>query len=91
MVFSKQVAVCMYLLFMKTKFTYLSLLSSFCLEKNSTNCAETDSVRLFTCKKLRYVWDDQYGGFTKLQGFDFANTHNLHQSKGLSLFQQCQR
>lgn len=33
MVFSEQVAVCMYLLFMKTKFTYLSLLSSFCLEK----------------------------------------------------------
>ncbi|ODM87469.1 putative cation-transporting ATPase 13A3 [Orchesella cincta] len=56
-----------------------------------TVAVETDTVRLFACKKLRYVWDDQYGGFTKLQGFEIANTYLLHQSTGLSIFQQCQR
>ncbi|CAL8110548.1 unnamed protein product [Orchesella dallaii] len=59
--------------------------------KTDGSIKETDSIRLFTCKKLRYVWDDQYCAFTKLQGFDTARTNLLHQSTGLSIFQQCQR
>ncbi|XP_021950610.1 probable cation-transporting ATPase 13A3 isoform X2 [Folsomia candida] len=61
------------------------------IPKGDGSIRETQAVRLFTCKKLRYLWDEQYGAFCKLPGFDCANTHQLHESSGLSIFQQCQR
>lgn len=44
-----------------------------------------DSVRLFKCKQLRYVWDAQTSTFTKLKGLDFnVPSVVLHQQKGLT-------
>ena len=48
-------------------------------------------VRVFTCKKLKYIWDEQYETFSKLEGLDTASTQFLHQNTGLSIFEQYQR
>lgn len=51
-----------------------------------------DSIRIFKCKQLRYVWDDQSASFTKLRGLD-DNVPSvvLHQHKGLMASDQSAR
>ncbi|KAL1121979.1 hypothetical protein AAG570_003387, partial [Ranatra chinensis] len=50
---------------------------------------EHDDVRLFKCKKLRYIWDPDLREFYKLRGFDInISTSVLHQQKGLTLTEQ---
>lgn len=48
-----------------------------------------ETVRLFDCKKLRYVWDQDKSEFYKLCGLDNdIMTSTLHKQIGLSLAQQ---
>lgn len=51
-----------------------------------------DSIRLFKCKQLRYIWDSQTYSFTKLKGLD-TNVPStiLHQQYGLSSIDQYAR
>ncbi|XP_066996755.2 polyamine-transporting ATPase 13A3 [Anabrus simplex] len=50
---------------------------------------ELDVVRMFHCKKLRYVWDPVSSEFHKLHGLDKqVSTMALHQQKGLSAHEQ---
>lgn len=51
-----------------------------------------DSLRLFKCKQLRYVWDEQSSAFVKLRGLDEnVPATLLHQQKGLDLHTQRSR
>ncbi|KAJ6641943.1 putative cation-transporting ATPase W08D2.5, partial [Pseudolycoriella hygida] len=44
-----------------------------------------DSIRIFKCKQLRYIWDSQTNSFVKLKGLDHnVSSVVLHQQKGLS-------
>ncbi|XP_069675902.1 polyamine-transporting ATPase 13A3-like isoform X2 [Periplaneta americana] len=53
---------------------------------------ELPVLRLFRCKKLSYVWDDDRGEFLKLRGLDRdITTAGLHQQEGLSAHQQSVR
>lgn len=54
--------------------------------------ADIDSLRLFKCKQLRYIWDERTSEFVKLQGLD-ANVPAtlLHQLKGLDVHTQRSR
>lgn len=50
---------------------------------------DVDSVRVFDCKKMRYVWDHEKLMFSKLCGLDNnITTSTLHQQVGLTLGQQ---
>ncbi|XP_055312779.1 polyamine-transporting ATPase 13A3 isoform X2 [Sitodiplosis mosellana] len=51
-----------------------------------------DSLRLFKCKQLRYIWDERSSEFVKLKGLD-ANVPAtlLHQLKGLDVHTQRSR
>lgn len=51
-----------------------------------------DSIRIFKCKQLRYVWDAQTNSFVKLKGLD-SNVPSivLHQQKGLTKADQYAR
>lgn len=49
---------------------------------------EMDSVRVFSCKKMLYVWDPDQGLFYKMRGLDFNVTASyLHQHRGLGTTQ----
>ncbi|XP_054268548.1 polyamine-transporting ATPase 13A3 [Macrosteles quadrilineatus] len=53
---------------------------------------EMESVRMFECKKQRYIWDEEKGEFFKLAGLDCdVSTSALHQQTGLSPSQQLLR
>lgn len=50
---------------------------------------DVESIRVFDCKKLRYVWDHEKLMFIKLCGLDNnITTSTLHQQVGLTLAQQ---
>lgn len=51
-----------------------------------------ESIRLFKCKQLRYVWDEHAKCFNKLRGLD-TNVPSivLHQTEGLTETQQYAR
>lgn len=53
---------------------------------------DIDTLRLFKCKQLRYVWDERTSEFVKLKGLD-ANVPAtlLHQLKGLDVHTQRSR
>jgi cation-transporting ATPase 13A3/4/5 len=54
--------------------------------------SELPSLRLFRCKKLSYIWDEDHGEFLKLCGLDRdISTAALHQQKGLSAHQQAMK
>lgn len=55
----------------------------------SNSIPDIDSLRLFKCKQLRYVWDERTSEFAKLKGLD-ANVPAtlLHQLKGLDVHTQ---
>jgi cation-transporting ATPase 13A3/4/5 len=54
--------------------------------------AEFPLLRVFRCKKLSYVWDEDRGEFLKLCGLDRdISTAALHQQQGLSAHQQAMR
>jgi hypothetical protein len=54
--------------------------------------AELPSLRVFRCKKLNYVWDEDRGEFLKLCGLDRdVSTAALHEQQGLSAHQQVTR
>jgi cation-transporting ATPase 13A3/4/5 len=54
--------------------------------------AELPSLRVFRCKKLTYVWDEDRGEFLKLCSLDRdVSTAALHQQEGLSAHQQAMR
>ncbi|XP_058466669.1 polyamine-transporting ATPase 13A3 [Malaya genurostris] len=47
------------------------------------------SIRFFTCKKLRYIWNSESKRFLKLTGLDVdVPSVVLHHNKGLSLYEQ---
>lgn len=51
-----------------------------------------DSIRMFKCKQLRYVWDEQSGRFAKLVGLDTdVPSVMLHQQQGLTSAEQYAR
>lgn len=51
-----------------------------------------DSIRLFKCKQLRYVWDEHAKCFNKLRGLDTdVPSIALHQTEGLTEAQQYAR
>lgn len=53
---------------------------------------DTESVRYFMCKKLRYIWDPQMGNFLPLRGLDMnVPSSTLHHQKGLSEPEQYSR
>lgn len=48
-----------------------------------------ESLRIFRCKQLRYIWDTETHSFVKLKGLDVeVPTMLLHQLKGLSMHEQ---
>uniref|UniRef100_A0A8D8V6R7 Cation-transporting ATPase n=2 Tax=Cacopsylla melanoneura TaxID=428564 RepID=A0A8D8V6R7_9HEMI len=50
---------------------------------------EMDEVRVFDCKKLRYVWDPELRHFYKMCGLgQHMSTSQLHDARGLSSVQQ---
>ncbi|KAI5749947.1 hypothetical protein M8J76_011676 [Diaphorina citri] len=50
---------------------------------------EMDQVRVFDCKKLRYVWDPELRHFYKLCGLGLhISTAQLHDARGLTSVQQ---
>jgi cation-transporting ATPase 13A3/4/5 len=51
-----------------------------------------NSIRLFQCKQLRYVWNEQKQSFIKLNGLDIdVPSQALHQMTGLSEYEQYTR
>jgi len=52
---------------------------------------ESENVRYFTCKKLRYLWDARLRRFVKLQGFEDLTAQQMYNLKGLSRSQQVKR
>ncbi|XP_055377256.1 polyamine-transporting ATPase 13A3 [Condylostylus longicornis] len=59
---------------------------------SSGSFRHTDSIKLFRCKQLRYIWDIQTQSFQKLQGLDVNLTSTiLHQRKGLTEQEQLSR
>lgn len=62
-----------------------------CLE-NLSFFPDFESVRLFRCKQLRYIWDEQTQTFHKLKGLDMnVPARYLHQRKGLSCSEEYAR
>lgn len=50
---------------------------------------ECDSIRMFTCKKLRYYWDADRHMFRKLTGLDCdVTTADLHRQTGITAQEQ---
>lgn len=50
---------------------------------------DIDSLRLFKCKQLRYIWDEESSAFVKLHGLDEnVPAALLHQQKGLDMHTQ---
>lgn len=46
---------------------------------------ELDKLVMFTCKKVKYIWDSQKGEFVKLRGLDRGvSSEVLLRSKGLT-------
>lgn len=46
---------------------------------------DVDTVRLFICKKLRYIWDVDSASFVKLKGLDEnVPSMTIHKQKGIS-------
>lgn len=46
---------------------------------------EVESVRLFICKKLRYIWDVDTSSFVKLRGLDEnVPSVTIHKHRGIS-------
>lgn len=59
---------------------------------SSGHFKHSDTVRLFRCKQLRYIWDDQTRSFQKLKGLDVnVPSKYLHQRKGLSRLEESAR
>lgn len=53
---------------------------------------DTDSIKYFICKKLRYLWDPQMGNYIPLKGLDFnVPSTTLYHQKGLSKQEQYSR
>lgn len=51
-----------------------------------------DTVRIFKCKQLRYIWDVTTNTFVKLKGLDVnVPSFMLHQQRGLSLEEEYAR
>ncbi|XP_055595755.1 polyamine-transporting ATPase 13A3 [Uranotaenia lowii] len=47
------------------------------------------SIRYFSCKKLRYIWNQETNKFVKLKGLDVeVPSVAIHQNKGLSGYEQ---
>lgn len=54
--------------------------------------AEVQSIVVFNCKKLTYVWDTERSEFLKLRGLDIGVLNSsLHQMQGLSAQEQYMR
>jgi len=54
--------------------------------------AEVEEIRLFTCKKVRYLWDADGAQFIRLRGLDWqTSTATLHKQRGLSESEQLVR
>lgn len=54
--------------------------------------AVMESIRIFKCKQLRYVWDEHTATFVKLRGLDTdVPSVLLHQQKGLTTIEQYAR
>lgn len=50
---------------------------------------DMETLRIFRCKQLRYIWDTETQSFVKLKGLDVeVPTMLLHQLKGLSMHEQ---
>lgn len=48
-----------------------------------------NSIRYFSCKKLRYIWSDTCKRFVKLRGLDVdVPSVTIHHNKGLSKYEQ---
>nr|XP_053638292.1 polyamine-transporting ATPase 13A3-like isoform X1 [Cherax quadricarinatus] len=53
---------------------------------------EMDSVRVFSCKKIIYLWDSETETFYKLPGLDAGQTaESLHRYRGLHWIEQARR
>lgn len=49
-------------------------------------------MRIFNCKQLRYVWDNQTQSFNKLKGLDVnVSSAYFHQQRGLPVQEQLSR
>lgn len=52
-------------------------------------CVEVDTVRYFSCRKIRFIWDPDLSQFYRLNGLDNeVPTSYFHQEKGLSSLEQ---
>ncbi|BES87473.1 cation-transporting atpase [Nesidiocoris tenuis] len=50
---------------------------------------EMEEIRMFTCKKVKYIWDPDESSFFRLRGLDWeVSASTLHQCKGLSVSEQ---
>ncbi|XP_036234202.1 polyamine-transporting ATPase 13A3 isoform X2 [Bactrocera oleae] len=62
------------------------------LHFSSGQFKHTNHVRMFNCKQLRYVWDNQSQSFNKLKGLDVnVSSAYFHQQKGLPVQEQLSR
>ncbi|XP_050686747.1 polyamine-transporting ATPase 13A3-like isoform X4 [Eriocheir sinensis] len=53
---------------------------------------EMDSIRVFKCRKILYIWEKDTQSFYRLRGLDVGNTaEDLHGYRGLSWVEQARR
>lgn len=60
--------------------------------KQSGQILDVPSVRVFHCKKILYIWDEDEGLFYRLPGQDTSQTgESLHQFRGMSWSEQMRK
>ncbi|KAK7085699.1 hypothetical protein SK128_009333, partial [Halocaridina rubra] len=70
----------------------LSLPSTLVVPTQSGAVKEVSSVRVFSCKKVLYLWDPDRESFYRLPGLDYGQTaHDLHMYRGLHWTEQVRR
>lgn len=70
----------------------LSLPSTLAVPMQSGTIKEVSSVRVFSCKKVLYLWDPDNKTFYRLPGLDCGQTaQELHYYRGLSWTEQVRR
>ncbi|XP_071531027.1 polyamine-transporting ATPase 13A3-like isoform X2 [Panulirus ornatus] len=70
----------------------LNLPTTLSLPTHTGSIKEVESVRVFTCKKVLYIWDADTESFYRLHGLDVGQTaEDLHRYRGLCWLEQARR
>ncbi|XP_045583317.1 polyamine-transporting ATPase 13A3 isoform X2 [Procambarus clarkii] len=70
----------------------LNLPTTLAVPTQNGTIKEVDSIRVFSCKKILYLWDSESESFYRLPGLDAGQTaESLHRYRGVHWIEQARR